>query len=381
MTSVPPCRSSNRSPGYGRARLWVGISAVGTLVTLAAAALAAGLPTWVDARVGPGFGAALMPLAMYVAAHAAVQLPFDFFGGYFLPMWYGRSRLGIRTFLGRFFRGAVVYGILLFTSLSSLLVGGHVGGVWGVIAAGSIFSCLLLWCRLAFAKTLAHLCVDDPGGSSTVVFVSSDDEGFTGGVLGVLTPRRFMLPVLWQSSLTADQFAYARRRREIAGSSGIWRRGRVVAIVFTLAGMGLSAVAVGPDRVGTAGGTIEFGLWFTLWSFFGLLTLPTLSRRGVAELDAYVRSASVPDTLVAATARTLDAHQDDEPIRPALVEAIFHPIPSIQNREGVANRRVLGAWDAARTAVYLGLSGGGLLGRAVHCNCGRPALWAFLPVD
>ena len=101
MTSVPPCRSSNRSPGYGRARLWVGISAVGTLVTLAAAALAAGLPTWVDARVGPGLGAALMPLAMYVATHAAVQLPFDFFGGYFLPMWYGRSRLGIRNFLGR----------------------------------------------------------------------------------------------------------------------------------------------------------------------------------------------------------------------------------------------------------------------------------------
>jgi hypothetical protein len=274
-----------------------------------------------------------------------------------------------------------VYGILLFTSLGSLLVGGSVGGVWGVIAAGSIVSCLLLWCRLALARTLARLNVDDRGGRATVVFVSSDDEGFTGGVLGVLTPRRFILPVLWQSSLTADQFSYARRRREIAGSSGTWRRGRVVAMVFTITGMAMSAVAVGPDRVGTAGGTIEFGLWFTLWSFIGLLTLPTLSRRGVAELDAYVRSASVPDTLMAATARTLDAHQDDEPIRPALVEAIFHPIPSVENREGVANCRVLGAWDAARTAVYLGLSGGGLLGRAVHCNCGRPALWAFLPVD
>jgi hypothetical protein len=89
----------------------------------------------------------------------------------------------------------------------------------------------------------------------------------------------------------------------------------------------------------------------------------------------------VPNTLAAATASSLDTHQDDEPERPALVEAIFHPIPSVRNREAAAACPAPGAWDVARTAVYLGLSGGGLLGRAVHCNCGRPALWAFLPVE
>jgi hypothetical protein len=320
-------------------------------------------------------------MAVYAAAHAVVHLPFDLLGGYLLPMWYGRSHPRIWTFLGRLFRGALVYGILLFSSMAALLGGGQIGGLWGVITAGAIFSIFMLWWRLALARTLARLHVDDPGGQTTVVFASSDDEGFTGGVLGVMTPRRILLPVLWQSSLTSDQLSYTQLRREMAGISGTWRRGRIVAMVFTIAGMGMSAVAVGSERVGTAGGTIEFGLWFTLWSFMGLLTLPTLSRRGVAELDAYVRTASVPHTLAAATARAIDAHQDDEPHRPRLVETIFHPIPSVQSREGMANCRVTGAWDAARTAVYLGLSGGGLLGRAVHCNCGRPALWAFLPVD
>ena len=33
------------------------------------------------------------------------------------------------------------------------------------------------------------------------------------------------------------------------------------------------------------------------------------------------------------------------------------------------------------TLADLGLAGGGLLGRAVRCNCDRPALWAFLRVD
>jgi len=39
------------------------------------------------------------------------------------------------------------------------------------------------------------------------------------------------------------------------------------------------------------------------------------------------------------------------------------------------------AWHAARTALYLSWAGVGLLGRAVHCNLGRPEVWVFLPSD
>lgn len=380
-TSPPYALSHHRPAGYGRARLWIGISAVGTVVALAAVALVAGLPARVDAWVGPGLWATVLTLAMYAAVHAVVQFPFDMFGGYLLPVWYSRSRPGILTFLRRLLRGAVVYTTVLFVSLCALLLGGKVGGVWGVITAGAIVAFLLLWGRSAVARTLARLDVDDSSRKSTVVFVSSDDEGFTGGVLGVLRPRRIVLPALWHSSLKPDQLSYARLRRELAGSSGIWWRGRLVALVFILTGLGLLAVVVGPDRLATAGGTIEISLWFTLWSFVGLLTLPTLSRRGVAELDAQVRSAGVSDTLAASTARALDAHQDDEPERPSLIETIFHPIPSTRNREEPVAQPAVGAWDSARTALFLGLCGGGLLGRAVHCNCGRPALWVFLPTD
>jgi hypothetical protein len=373
--------SEGRAPGYGRARLWVGISGVGTMVTLTTAALAAGLPAAVDAMVSPGVGAAALALAVYSISHAAVQLPFDLFGGHLLPVWYGRSRQGLRTFLGRLLRGAVVYACVLCVSLVALLAAGRVGGVWGVVALGAVASFLLLWGRMAVARSLARLGVESSGGQLPDVTVASDDEGFTGGVLGVVRPRRVVLPARWQVSLTPEQLACVRLRRELAGTSGTWRRGRMLALAFTLSGVGLSAAIVGPGRLGSAGGTIELSLWFTLWSFVGLLILPTVSRRGVAELDAYVRAAGVSETLAKATARALDADQDDEPERPALVETIFHPIPSVGNRDHAVARPAPGAWDAARTAVYLGLAGGGLLGRAVHCNCGRPALWAFLPVD
>ena len=320
-------------------------------------------------------------MAAYAAAHAAIQLPFDLFGGYLLPAQYGRSGHGRLIFLGRLLRGVVVYAGVVFVGLVALLAGGRVGGVWGAVAAGAVLSFLLLWRRLAVARSIARLGVEPSADPLSDVVVSSDDEGFTGGVLGVVRPRQSVLPARWQSSLTPQQLAYVRLRRQLAGTSGTWRRGRALALAFTLSGIALSATMVGSDRLGTAGGTVELSLWFTLWSFVGLLILPTVSRRGVAELDTYAHSAGVSEALAKATARALDAHQDDEPQRPALVETIFHPIPSVENRDESAARHTLGAWDAARTAVYLGLAGGGLLGRAVHCNCGRPALWAFLPVD
>ena len=378
MTNTP---SDGRVPGYGRARLWVGITAVGSIVTLATGALVAGLPAAVDTLVSPGLGSTLPALAAYAAAHAAIQLPFDLFGGYLLPAQYGRSGHGRLIFLGRLLRGVVVYAGVVFVGLVALLAGGRVGGVWGAVAAGAVLSFLLLWRRLAVARSIARLGVEPSADPLSDVVVSSDDEGFTGGVLGVVRPRQSVLPARWQSSLTPQQLAYVRLRRQLAGTSGTWRRGRALALAFTLSGIALSATMVGSDRLGTAGGTVELSLWFTLWSFVGLLILPTVSRRGVAELDPYAHSAGVSEALAKATARALDAHQDDEPQRPALVETIFHPIPSVENRDESAARHTLGAWDAARTAVYLGLAGGGLLGRAVHCNCGRPALWAFLPVD
>jgi hypothetical protein len=155
-----------------------------------------------------------------------------------------------------------------------------------------------------------------------------------------------------------------------------------VSILFTLTGLAIAAWLVGSASLGTAGGTIEFSLWFTLWSFIGLLTLPTLSRRGVIEIDERAQAEGESPETLRATTRLLDGLQDGESIRPALIETIFHPIPSVQSRlEGPRSKGRIGFWDAARSSVYLSLAGLGLLGRAVHCNCGRPSLWVFLPTD
>lgn len=132
----------------------------------------------------------------------------------------------------------------------------------------------------------------------------------------------------------------------------------------------------------TAAGVLQMGLIFTLWSFIGLLTLPTLSRAGVAEVDTLLRRSELDGNLIDETVQRLDQLQDAETQRPSGVEMIFHPIPSVNNRlDGPMSSNARGCLDAARTAIFLSASSLGLLGRAVHCNCGRPALWVFLPSD
>ena len=378
-------------PGYGRARLWLGMSGVGAMVMLAALGLWFGLA----ARVAPPATAPLSQqiaaLAVALVGYAAIQLPWDVFGGYLLPRWYGRRHPPLGTFLLGIARGAGVHTALLLALAVVLLGAGRAGGTLGVIAASGIVVWLLLRLRIALAACMAPLDVtpslplaeEQSAPPILPTFMGeSPDEGFTGAIVGILRPRLHLLPLRWREMLTPEACAMALRRREIAVHTGAWRRGRLLAIGFTIVGSALAAASVGTERLATAEGIMSFSLGFTLWSFLGLLALPTPSRYGVDEVDRGLLAAGVDRELMELTIEKLDDLQDRERDRPTIVELIFHPVPSVHARlRGPRVRTGHGFWDAARTAVYLSAAGLGLLGRAVHCNSGRPALWVFLPID
>jgi uncharacterized protein YbjT (DUF2867 family) len=381
----------DEAPGYGRARLWLGMGGVGSFVVLAVAGVALDLP----ARLLPAETASLAVqiggLLAFAGAYAAVQLPFDLFGGYLLPKWYRRQHAPIPRFLAGLARGVAVHTAVFALIAVGLLLAGRNGGVFGVMAAAAVVLLLLLRGRVAVAsaESAFELTPSSPmisnEASLPVVptyMVESDDEGFTGAVVGIFRPRLMLVPMRWREVLDPEAFGIAVRRRQQAIRTGGWLRGRLVAIGFTLAGVALTAVLVGSDRLATAEGIVSFSLIFTVWSFLGLLILPTPSRRGVADVDRSLLAAGCGRPALERTIRLLDDLQDRERERPPVIETIFHPVPSVQARlRGPHAPGIRGAWDAARTAVYLSTAGLGLLSRAVHCNSGRPALWAFLPID
>lgn len=383
-------QSVKRSSGYGRARLWLGISAVGSIVTLAGLALATGLPERAAAFFPESLSGQLGLLLALVLTYALLHLPFDLLGGYLLPRRYKRAHPPIGGYFLRLARGAGVQSTVLFLTGVGLLLSGQAAGLPGVIGAGVAASLLLLWFRAPLARAVAAFGPakaiptprDDTAGIVPTVCVSSDDQGFTGGLVGVLRPRRSVLPDRWQETLGPDGFAVAEARRRSVVRTGGWRRGRIVALLFTWIGLAGAAAIVGSDNLARAQGIVELSLLFTIWSFLGLLVLPTLSRSGVAAVDRQLRAAGFDQEAIEGTMYRLDDLQDGERSRPSIVEAIFHPIPSVHNRiDGPRTHHARGCWDVARSAVFLSASGLGLLGRAVHCNCGRPALWVFLPAD
>ena len=383
-----PLAGDGRSRGYGRARLWLGISAVGSLVTLCTLGLSFDIARMVQQRVDSDTLGTLAALLLFVLAHAAIQLPFDLFGGYLLPRHFGRSHLPLGSYLLGLARGVAAHSTLLFFAAVTILLAGRFGGLAGVAAAGLVLILLLLVGRVAIASLMARLELtpSQPTSSSAdhlpIYVARSRDEGFTGGVLGVLKPQAYVLPEKWSEVLGPEELEVVVTRRSLAVKTGSWMRGRAMALVFTIVGLVLAAWLVGPSDLGTAGGTIAFSLWFTLWSFVGLLLLPTFSRRGVIEVDELAHAEGCASEAFCTATRVLNDLQDGETDRSSLVETVFHPIPSVRNR--FAGPRIhggIGFWDAARTAVYLGMAGLSLLGRAVHCNCGRPSLWVFLPTD
>ena len=381
----------DETPGYGRARLWLGISGVGSIVVLAAVGLIFDLPTRLLPPAAATLASQLGGLAGFVLAYALIQLPFDCFGGYLLPRWYRRGHPSLGVFLAGLARGVAVHAGVLFAVATGLLLAGRAAGGFGVVLAAAGLLLVLLRGRVAVAAALSPLELtpsspvlsEAPALPALPTYMAeSADEGFTGAIVGVFRPRLQLLPMRWREALDPESFTVAVRRRQLAIQTGGWWRGRLLAIGFTLAGVGLSAAIVGGDRLAAAEGIVSVSLVFTLWSFLGLLVLPTPSRRGVADVDRNLLAAGCDRENVERTIRLLDDLQDRERTRPAVVETIFHPVPSVESRlRGPHAPGMRGCWDAARTAVYLSAAGLGLLGRAVHCNCGRPALWAFLPID
>ncbi|MEM9881430.1 MAG: hypothetical protein AAF800_00750 [Planctomycetota bacterium] len=384
MTTHPTAAVSDVLPretgfsAYGRARLWLGMTNVGFWVATSSAALAFGLPHEVFANGGGS------TLAGFVLTYAVIQSPFDWLGGYVLPRRHGRDHPPLGRYTAIWLRGVATHGLTFWLIAGGLWAASAYGGRIGLVAAAFVGVLVLLALRPRLARLTARFRVEKETDDSALPLEvwRSEDEGFTGGVAGWPHASHVVLPERWRDTLGDAGFAAARRRRELAVNSGAWVGGRVTAGVFSLAGFVASAALVRPESLGHAAGVIEFGLWFTLWSFLGLLTLPTVSRRAVAALDRLERETDPNDADRGARFRGLDALQDDEPSRPRLIEMIFHPLPGVASRlDHSGGPRRPGGWDAARTNVFLGWAGLSLLTRAVHCNCGRPALWVFLPTD
>jgi len=325
-------------------------------------------------------GRGLLAILVFVGLYAIVQLPFDVLGGYVLPRRFGRSTSQLSPFLPGLARGVAWHAAAMALFGATLLLAARALGAVGVIASGLLLMVVLLLAQRLIAGVVGGIRFRT--GKHGLVLAECDDDGFTGGVTGIWRPASSIVPLSWRRTLAFEDQDIAINRRGLVLHARSWGRGRLLAIAWNLLGFGALSLAIGSESLSTGAGVVSLSLSFTLWSFAGLLLLPTPSRWGVLEIDSLQATGGLPHRQFAKAVRSLDRLQDDEPTRPPVAEMIFHPIPSVSARvERFGTGAPPGAWNAARLSLYLSWACLGLLGRAVHCNCGRPGLWVFLPTD
>ena len=377
---------------YARARLFLGASAVGTIVVIAALAIAIDAPGRALPSQPVGFALELAWLAAIAAVHGALMAPFDLFGGWLLPREYGRSRERLGAFLWRWWRGAGLFGVGLVGSGAVMLIASRWFGAVGTLGAFLLLALVLLELQPRVAALTgagrllprkAKATATTSGGDGVVLLAVA--RHVTGGAFGMPGRTRWVTPRHWLDAADAVALSAQGLRRAWIQHSGARDRGVLLAVGWNMVAILAGLAVYGPPA--TVADVARFALIMTLWAFVGLLVLPTPSRWGVYRADLAALAAGVERERLAAGLRQLERDQDDELERSNGVETVFHPVPAVAHRIAVMRGQrapgpaSLAAWHAARTALVLSWAGMGLLGRAVHCNVGRPEVWVLLPSD
>lgn len=370
---------------YARARLLLGVSGVGFMVVVSAAALLLGLPVMLFSSSLVPLPQAVIELSLYFVCVVLLLFPFDLIGGFLLPKWFGRSEESFGTFVKGGLRAVVVYiGAVLFCSALLLAAAREFTPFTSFLLVPVLCFTAVAFQHRVFAAVAGIRWEPEIGGGGSEVVVDLG-ESFTGGIVGLPGFDRVLVPKSWKTALSAEELDALVSRRQAIVASGARARGVLGAVAWVTLGFTLSLAVPGASLL-TPAGLVTLSLVFTLWSFIGLLLLPRLSREGVIAGDRAALRAGVQREVLASAIKGSERLQDDELERSAAVESVFHPITAAKARITLLNdegeRTAKEAmWNVARLSLFLSGLLFSTLGRAVHCNAGRPHLWVLLPVD
>lgn len=351
-----------------RRRLALGITNVGFWVLTALGGLR-GLLVYGTSHVGPG------EAWLTLAGAVIVQAGFDVVGGTWLMP-------PPHPTIGRFLRGwlpgvcghtAALAGVGWLSYVSFRLTGGFVLAIAMATAGLTLARLWLLRLVGGVSKTTA-----DHGGSTTLV-AQADDPAFTGGIAYWGGHARSLLPAAWLQTLPRGELAAEMSRRAWQQAAGLPGRAILLILSWNLLGASVGSWSFGLAQRSPSEALLIHACWMTLWTFGSLLILPSLSRKVVFAADrAALAAGHEPQAWIAHFPALVGEDGGSGP----LVQNIFYPVPSAARRsQELKAPRAAGfiPGSLARGNLYYSWAACTLLGRAVHCNVGRPALWVFPP--
>ena len=350
-----------------RRRLWLGITNVGFWVLAACA----GIFWLVNCRAhAPGTGL-LFEIGVGVITAQAV---FDFIGGVTLMPG---PRPTVMTFLRGWSRGALVHtlvlaGVGIVSAISLRLTGGFGAGI--VLATVA-----LALARRHLLRAIGGVAITEHAHDGEEILTATvNDPAFTGGIVGLGRRAKSLLPARWMDTLPQPEIAAESSRRRWQIANDMPARAFVLILNWNLLGTFIGTQVLHLADRPPAVALLGHACWMTLWAFASLLVLPAMSRKAVFAADrAAADSGYDPRAWITRFSDLIG--EDGSPN--AAVQTIFYPVPSAEQRLRQLGQPSPGfvPGNLARGNLYYSWATFTLLGRAVHCNVGRPALWVFPP--
>jgi hypothetical protein len=358
----------------GKARLLTGIGCVGTLVVSACGMLVWDAPRILFPSSPVSASAEFLDVLAFFIGAAAFMLPFDLVGGILIPGSCESRKMSVTVWLGKWFRSVWIQSLFFsVTFFIYLQIGREIGAPWLIAMFAVLQATLVAGQELIWQAMTANWPRTTPRGQTLIV--SHSDQRFAGGITGLPGFETILVPRDWSSRLRPSSLSTVVNRRDAALKTGGRLRGLIFAMFWNITGFTLAIMAAN-SSIDSVADLVTVYLWFLLYSFAGLLILPAVNRRSVFALDRHVElSEAIAD---------VDRLTEQEPARSVSEESVFQPIPCPERRSAASaetRSSNVTAWNVARTSLFLSWAFGGPLARAVHCNVGRPELWAMMPVD
>ena len=123
---------------------------------------------------------------------------------------------------------------------------------------------------------------------------------------------------------------------------------------------------------------IYLSLISNLISFLYILILPKISQNGIINIDSIMKNKDM--NLFKENLEIFENYQDKNESRNKAVETIFYPIPSIETRINVNEKR-LGLPNVSRLIIFFASFNLSIIFKGVHGNAGKPENWILPPSE
>ena len=184
----------------GKARLWAGISCVGTLVTTAVAMLFHDSADALFAETPSGRSADFIAFLTFFASVALLLLPFDLIGGIWIPVSLENQTPMPSVWLRRWVRSVGIQVIFYSVTFFFYLEIGRGLGTSGLIVVFAMIQIALIAGQELIWRTMAAQTAG-VAGHGAIQFVPHFDSGFAGGITGIPGFESIVIPADWRTRL------------------------------------------------------------------------------------------------------------------------------------------------------------------------------------